>query len=86
MAVNGWGGFHQMTSLSGETYASGTSTVIPPPSSGTIDVQLAVASQYLELRFYARGNQTPTEDGAYFGQFTSPEVYPNCPTSTSPKS
>ena len=67
--------FTQMTSLSGETYASGTSTVITTSSTGAIDVQLAVASQYLELRFYARGNQTPTEDGAYFGQFTSPEVY-----------
>lgn len=67
--------FTQMTSLSGETYAAGTSTVITASGTGSIDVTLATPSRYLELRFYARAGQTPTEDGTYFGQFTSVEAY-----------
>lgn len=67
--------FTQMTSLSGETYNTGTTTVITASGTGTIDVELATPSQYLELRFYARASQTPTEDGTYYGKYTSLEVY-----------
>jgi hypothetical protein len=32
-------------------------------------VTLATPSQYLELRYYARANQTPTSSGTYYGSF-----------------
>jgi len=67
--------FTQMTATSGETYASGTTTVITSSGSGNIDVTLATPSRYVELRFYARANQTPSSDGTYYGEFTSLEVY-----------
>lgn len=61
----------QMTNVSGETYTIGTTTVITASGTGSVALTLATPSRYLELRFYARANQTPTEDGTYFGQYTS---------------
>lgn len=65
----------QMTNASGETYATGTTTVITATATGSIDVTLATPSRYLELRFFSRAAQTPTEDGAYYGQYSSVTVY-----------
>ncbi len=67
--------FTAMTNASGETYAVGTTTVIIASATNSIDVQLATPSRYLELRFYARAAQTPTEDGVYFGKFSNIRVY-----------
>lgn len=65
----------KMTSLSGETYATGTTCTIAASGTGDIDVTLATPSRYVELRFYARAAQTPTEDGTYYGEFSSMQVY-----------
>lgn len=65
----------KMTNLSGETFATGTTCTIAASGTGSIDVTLATPSRYVELRFYARAAQTPTEDGAYYGEFSSMEVY-----------
>lgn len=74
---NPGGGWTQMATnaVSGDVYTTGTTTIITASSTGNIDVELATASQYVELRYYARGNQTPTSDGTYFGDFTVMEVY-----------
>lgn len=65
----------KMTSLSGETYAVGTTCTIAASGTGNVDVTLGTPSRYVELRFYARAAQTPTEDGAYYGEFSGLEVY-----------
>lgn len=67
--------FTQMTNASGETYATGTTTVITASGTGSIDVNLATPSRYVELRYYARAGQTPTEDGTYYGQFSAVQIY-----------
>lgn len=65
----------QMTNVSGETYGTGTTTVIVASGTGSIDVTLATPSRYVELRFYSRAAQTPVEDGTYYGQWSSVTVY-----------
>lgn len=50
-------------------------TSIVATGTGSIDNTLATPSQSIELRFYSRAAQTPTEDGAYYGQFSSVVVY-----------
>ena len=65
----------KMTSLSGETYATGTTCTIATSGTGSIDVTLATPSRYVELRFYARAAQTPVEDGTYYGEFAAMQVY-----------
>ena len=74
--------FHQMTSLSGETYASGTSTVITTPSTGAIDVQLAVVAVFGTQ--VLRPWQSDPDRGRQ-GSLPARKCTPNCPTSTSPK-
>lgn len=63
--------------ISGDVYTTGTTTVIVDDAAptGDIDVALATASRYIEFRYYARDNQTPTSDGNYYGNFKSIEVY-----------
>lgn len=56
----------------------GTSTdvvSITATATGTTDHTLATPSQSVELRFYARAAQTPTEDGTYYARVTSIKVY-----------
>jgi hypothetical protein len=57
----------------------GTSTdVVSVTSTGSAASQshtLATPSQSIELRFYARANQTPTSDGTYYGEFSNITVY-----------
>ncbi len=57
----------------------GTSTdVVSVTSSGTAASQshtLATPSQSIELRYYARANQTPSSDGTYYGEFSNITVY-----------
>lgn len=65
----------QMTNASGETYTSGTTTVITASGTGSIDVTLATPSRYMELRYYSRAAQTPTSDGTYYGQWSSLTAY-----------
>ena len=65
----------KMTNASGETYGTGTTTVITATGTGSIDVTLATPSRYIELRFYARAAQTPTEDGADYGEFNTMRVH-----------
>lgn len=65
----------KMTNASGETYAVGTTCTIAASGTGSIDVTLATPSRYVELRFYARAAQTPTEDGTYYGEFNTVQVY-----------
>jgi len=52
--------FTQMTAGSGETYNTGSTTVITAAASGTIDVTLATPSRWLQFRFYSRGANNPT--------------------------
>ena len=66
----------QMTDVSGETYNTGTTTVIAASGTGSIDVELAGAgNRFVEIRFYARGNQTPPSDGTIYGEISGVEVY-----------
>jgi len=67
--------FTQMTDASGETYASGTTTVITADATGSIDVTLATPSRYVDLRFYCRSANTPAADGTIYGQFSAITVY-----------
>jgi hypothetical protein len=56
----------------------GTSTdVVSVTSSatGTTDHTFATPTQSVELRFYSRAAQTPTEDGTYYGEFSNIVVY-----------
>lgn len=51
-------------------------TSIVATGTGSIDNTLATPSQAIELRYYSRAAaQTPTEDGTYYGQFSSVNVY-----------
>lgn len=66
----------QMTAASGETYNTGTTTVINANGSGSIDVEPAAGTKYLELRYYSRAAaQTPTSDGTYYANVTGLMVY-----------
>lgn len=67
--------YTQMTAASGETYTFGTTTVITADATATIDVTLATPSRYVELRFYSRAAQTPTSDGAIYGQFSALTIF-----------
>lgn len=52
--------------------------VVSVTASGTATSQshtLATPSQSIELRFYARAGQTPSEDGTYYGEFSNLTVY-----------
>ncbi len=48
-----------MTDASGETYTTGTTTVIVAPATGTVDVTLGEASRYLDFEFYSAADNTP---------------------------
>lgn len=50
-------------------------TSVVASGTGSIDNTLATPSQSVELRFYSRAAQTPTEDGTYYGEFSSVNVY-----------
>lgn len=65
----------KMTAVSGETYAAGTTTEISADGSGSIDVTLGTPSRYVDLRFVAAANQTPTADGAILGEFRNVMLY-----------
>lgn len=65
----------QMTNVSGETYTTGTTTVITANGTGSIDVTLGTPMRYLELRFYSRAAQTPAADGTIYGEFSGVQVY-----------
>lgn len=67
--------FTQMTAGSGETYGTGTTTVITATAGGVVDVTLATPSRYIELRYYSRAAQTPVADGTFHGEFSSLTVY-----------
>jgi hypothetical protein len=71
--------FTQMTDASGETYASGTTTVIDDDGAGTatgnIDVTLATPSRYIDLRYYAKADQTGVSDGTIYGEFSNITVF-----------
>lgn len=64
-----------MTNVSGETYATGTTTQITATGTGNIDVTLATPSRYLKLLFIARDTQTPAADGTIYGKFSNVTVY-----------
>jgi hypothetical protein len=67
--------FTAMTNASGETYATGTTTVITATGTGSIDVTLATPSRYVVLHFHCRATQTPSGDGSIYGQYTNVTVY-----------
>lgn len=64
-----------MNNVSGETYTTGTTTVIVSSATGSIDVTLATPSRYLQLRYYSAANQTPASNGTYYAQITNVTVY-----------
>lgn len=57
------------------TAADIAATSITTSGTGSVDHTLATPSQSIEARFYSRAAQTPTEDGTYYGQFSSVVVY-----------
>lgn len=67
--------FTQMTNASGETYSVGTTTVIVATGTGTVNVTLATPSRYLELRYYARGNNNPVNSDHNHAVWTSLAVF-----------
>jgi len=67
--------YTSMTAASGETYATGTTTVIEATSTGNIDVTLGTPSQYIRFLFVARDTQTAPGDGTNFGEFSDITVY-----------
>ncbi|MFA6271246.1 MAG: hypothetical protein WC657_08660, partial [Candidatus Paceibacterota bacterium] len=67
--------YTSMTGASGETYATGTTTVIEATGTGNIDVTLATPSRYVRFLFIARDDQTPAADGTIYGQFSAVTVY-----------
>jgi hypothetical protein len=67
--------YTQMTNASGETYNTGTTTVIVADGTAAIDVEPAAGTKYLQFRFYSRAAQTPTSDGAIFANLTGITVY-----------
>ncbi len=69
------GSFTQMTNASGETYGTGTTTVITATGTGSIDVTLATPSRYVELRLYSLAAQTAIENGTIYGEFNTLRVY-----------
>jgi hypothetical protein len=60
---------------SGDEYTSGTTTVIVAAATGSIDVALATPSRYMELRFYARGSNTVTNNDHNHGLWSALTVY-----------
>lgn len=67
--------FTQMTSGSGETYTTGTTTVITADGTASIDVTLATPSRYIELRYYAKGANTPTYQDHNYAEWSAIMVY-----------
>lgn len=57
------------------TAADIAATSVTASGTGSTDNTLATPSQSVELRLYSRAAQTPTEDGTYYGQFSSVNVY-----------
>ena len=64
-----------MTDLTGETYTTGTTTLIDEAATGSIDVNLATASRYIRLAYTAQDDQTPTSDGTYYCQISNVTVF-----------
>jgi hypothetical protein len=67
--------YTEMTGASGETYASGTTTVISATGTGSIDVTLATPSRYVELRFTSNAAQTPPADATVAARWSSLKVF-----------
>lgn len=67
----------QMTAGSGESYTTGTTTVITASATGSIDVTLGTPSRYVELRYYSRAAQAPVEDGTYYGEYSAVDIRTN---------
>jgi hypothetical protein len=74
-SADGTTSYTQMTNASGETYASGTTTVITAAATGTIDVTLATPSRGLEFRMYARAANNPTGVAHIHGMMYDVTVY-----------
>jgi hypothetical protein len=53
----------------------GTTTVIETTEAGNMTLHCHAPSKYLRFAFIARDDQTPTADGAYYGQFSNITVY-----------
>jgi len=64
-----------INAVSGDTYTTGTTTIITAAAANNIDVALGVASRYLELRFYSRANNNPVRDDHNHGIWSSLTVY-----------
>lgn len=58
-----------------ETYTIGSTTIHTATGYGTVDVALATASQYAELRFYSRGNNNPVNDDHNHGVWSDLKVF-----------
>jgi len=65
--------FNQMGTA--ETYTLGSTTVHTATGVGTVDVALATASQYAEMRFYARATNNPVNDDHNHGVWNNVQVY-----------
>jgi hypothetical protein len=61
--------------VSGDTYASGTTTIISAAATGSIDVTLATPGRYVELRLTSNAIQTPAADGSIAARWTSLKVF-----------
>jgi hypothetical protein len=76
-SVNDGSSFTQITSLTGETWTEGTTSVITISGSGSIDMTFAAGDGVtdLEFRFYSRAAQTPASDGTQYAKITNMAVF-----------
>ena len=64
----------EMTIFNVQTSSDGWSITASGSATGQSAI-LATPSRMIELRFYARADQTPTSDGTYFGEFSNITMY-----------
>jgi hypothetical protein len=65
----------QVTGASGDTFNTGSTSVITATGTGSIDVELAGSPRFVELRFYARNKQSPYGNGTVYGEFSDVRVF-----------
>jgi hypothetical protein len=59
-----------MNNANGDTFAFGLTTSVQTTGTQQVIITLGTPSRYVELRFYARANQTPATDGTIYGELT----------------
>ncbi len=63
-----------MNTTNGDSFTGGITTSVVTTGTVTLGITLGTPSRYVEMRFYARANQTPAADGTIYGEATSLEI------------